>query len=97
MGATARGPGSKTLLPGVGATAAAHLVGVAPSTWRTWCRNGWAPPGIRISPKTWRWTRAELAAWVEAGCPRQDKPSRPARTTKGREPAPSDRDAAGIR
>lgn len=50
----------------------AALAGVGVATW--WRRDaaGLCPRAIRIG-RTTRWRRAELLAWIEAGCPRREE------------------------
>ena len=53
----------------VGKREAARLCGLGQSTWDRYRQLGWAPQPVRIG-NTLRWNRAELLAWIEAGCPR---------------------------
>jgi predicted DNA-binding transcriptional regulator AlpA len=47
---------------------AAALCGVGRTTWHTKQAKGEAPAPIKAMGKR-RWRRAELLAWIEAGCP----------------------------
>lgn len=49
-------------------TAAAALAGVSRSTWHVLRAAGKVPPCVRLG-RAVRWRRAEVAAWIEAGCP----------------------------
>lgn len=52
----------------VGAKTAAPLCGVGVATWWRWLALDRIPNPVRVGGKT-LWRRAELVAWVEAGCP----------------------------
>jgi len=56
---------------------AARLCGCGErSLWR-WTRSGRAPAPVRIGGSAAvRYRRAELLAWIEAGCPRVDRDPR---------------------
>jgi predicted DNA-binding transcriptional regulator AlpA len=49
---------------------AAALCGVSRATWHRLRASGRIPPGVKLS-RCLRWNRAEILAWVEAGCPDQ--------------------------
>jgi predicted DNA-binding transcriptional regulator AlpA len=52
--------------------AAAALAGISRSTWHVLRAAGRVPPCVRLGigrRKIIRWRRAEIAAWIEAGCP----------------------------
>ena len=51
---------------------AAELVGLSARTWRRMETAGLVPAPIRCGGSL-RWGVAELAAWVEAGCPSRDR------------------------
>lgn len=46
----------------------ATLCGVSERTIRRWADTGLLPPPVKL-PGVRRWRRAEIEAWVEAGCP----------------------------
>lgn len=51
---------------------AAALVGIRPRTWRRMSRSGVAPAPVKLGKgerPMIRFRRAELEAWLEAGCP----------------------------
>jgi predicted DNA-binding transcriptional regulator AlpA len=53
-------------------TVAAALAGVSRSTWHVLRAAGRVPPCVRLGigrRKIVRWRRAEIVAWIEAGCP----------------------------
>lgn len=55
---------------------AAALVGIKPRTWRRMSRSGVAPGPIYLGKgerPMIRFRRAELEAWIEAGCPMVDR------------------------
>lgn len=52
----------------VSAAELAHLLGISRSTVWSWHASGEIPLPLRIRGAT-RWRRAEIARWVEAGCP----------------------------
>lgn len=56
----------------LGAKAAAELCGVSMRTW--WALNsaGKTPLPVRLGGRT-LWRTAEIAAWIEAGCPARDR------------------------
>ena len=56
----------------ISAKAAAALCSVAPSTWWAWASAGKVPAPIRLGRRT-LWRRAELEAWVAAGCPARER------------------------
>jgi predicted DNA-binding transcriptional regulator AlpA len=49
-------------------TAAARLAGVSRATWWRLHAAGRTPAPVRLGRKV-LWRRAELAAWIGAGCP----------------------------
>ncbi len=49
-------------------TAAAALAGVSRSHWHKLRAAGKVPPSVRLGRKV-LWKRAEIAAWIDAGCP----------------------------
>jgi predicted DNA-binding transcriptional regulator AlpA len=49
-------------------TAAAALCGVSRASWHRWRAAGKIPPAVRLGRKL-LWRRAEIIAWVDAGCP----------------------------
>ena len=49
-------------------TAAAALAGVSRSHWQRLRVSGKLPPSVRLGRKV-LWRRAEVAAWIDAGCP----------------------------
>jgi predicted DNA-binding transcriptional regulator AlpA len=51
---------------------AAAMAGVARRTWWRYVSSGRAPQPIRVGGPNGppRWRRADLLAWIEAGCPR---------------------------
>jgi len=53
------------------ATQASKLLGVSRATFWTYHSAGKVPLPIRLSPRVVKWRRAELEAWVQAGCPRR--------------------------
>lgn len=48
---------------------AAHLVGMAYSTWKNYVSAGKTPEPIYLSGKMVRFKTAELESWVSLGCP----------------------------
>lgn len=57
----------------VDAGAAAALCGVSRATWFAWHSAGRIPlPALRAG-RVVRWSAAELAAWISAGCPARDR------------------------
>lgn len=46
---------------------AARLAGVSTASWHRLCAAGKAPAPVRLSGAV-RWRRAELLAWISAGC-----------------------------
>jgi predicted DNA-binding transcriptional regulator AlpA len=53
-------------------TVAAALAGVSRSTWHVLRAAGRVPPCVRLGigkRKIVRWRRAEVVAWIDAGCP----------------------------
>ncbi|MBM4005594.1 MAG: helix-turn-helix domain-containing protein [Planctomycetes bacterium] len=64
---------------GSGVKRAAKLANVGNRTWWRWTRSGLAPPPIKIGhgPRAAvRFRRAEILAWIDAGCPRVDARTR---------------------
>lgn len=55
------------------------------SVWR-WSRNGAMPSPVRMGSAV-RFRRAEIMAWIEAGCPRIDTPQEGGLERKGGENA----------
>ena len=55
------------------ARGAARLVGVSTRTWWAFHSAGRTPLPIRLGCRCTRWRRAELIAWIEAGCPARDR------------------------
>jgi predicted DNA-binding transcriptional regulator AlpA len=53
------------LIPDIGAAA---LAGVGRATWHRLRAAGKVPPAVRLG-RAVRWRRAEIVAWIEAGCP----------------------------
>lgn len=54
---------------------AAKLAGVSERTWWTWSHSGLAPRPVTIGYGTRpavRYRRAEILAWIAAGCPSAD-------------------------
>jgi predicted DNA-binding transcriptional regulator AlpA len=49
-------------------TVAATLAGVSRSTWHVLRAAGRVPPCVRLG-RAVRWRRAEVVAWIDAGCP----------------------------
>ncbi len=49
-------------------TEAAALAGVCRATWHRLRAAGKLPPAVRLG-RAVRWRRAEVVAWIEAGCP----------------------------
>jgi len=49
-------------------TAAAALCGCSRSHWHALRAAGKLPPSVRLGRKV-LWRRAEVAGWIEAGCP----------------------------
>jgi len=47
---------------------AARRCGTSERTWRTWDAGGLIPRAVSIGRGKF-WRAAELAAWVQAGCP----------------------------
>ncbi len=58
-------PSEALLIPD---TAAATLAGVSRAHWQRLRSAGKLPPSVRLGRKV-LWRRAEVAAWIEAGCP----------------------------
>ena len=52
----------------VGAGSAGRLVGISARTWRRLDAAGQVPAAVRIGGQK-RWIVAELAAWLDSGCP----------------------------
>ena len=54
---------------------AARVAGVSARTWWAWSRSGLAPApssiGCGLRPAV-RYRRADIVAWIAAGCPRVD-------------------------
>jgi len=51
---------------------AARLCAVSKVSWHRWDSAGRIPQGLKIGgAKVWR--RAELEAWIAAGCPNREK------------------------
>jgi predicted DNA-binding transcriptional regulator AlpA len=50
-------------------TVCAHLAGVSRATWHRLRAAGKLPPCVKLSCRVVRWRRAEILAWIEAGCP----------------------------
>jgi predicted DNA-binding transcriptional regulator AlpA len=48
---------------------AAQFCDVSEATWWRWDAAGRIPAGFKISPGVKHWRRAELRAWINAGCP----------------------------
>jgi len=53
----------------VTAEAAAQLCGISLRTWRRLEREGMVPKPVQLGGRIKRYRRAELLAWMEAGCP----------------------------
>jgi excisionase family DNA binding protein len=51
------------------AAEAAEVAGLGKRTWWRYVGSGRAPQPVRFGAAV-RWRRSELAAWIEAGCPR---------------------------
>jgi predicted DNA-binding transcriptional regulator AlpA len=49
-------------------TEAAALAGVCRATWHRLRAANKVPPAVRLG-RAVRWRRAEIIAWIEAGCP----------------------------
>jgi predicted DNA-binding transcriptional regulator AlpA len=49
-------------------TDAAALAGVSRATWHRLRAAGKVPPAVRLG-RAVRWRRAEVVAWIGAGCP----------------------------
>ena len=65
-------PTAETIVPELLTTAqAARLLGIGERTLWRHSRSGTAPAPVTIGG-TVRYRRAELAAWIGAGCPRID-------------------------
>lgn len=47
---------------------AAALAGVSRASWHRLRSAGKLPPAVRLG-RSVRWSRAELVAWIAAGCP----------------------------
>jgi predicted DNA-binding transcriptional regulator AlpA len=47
---------------------AAALCGCSRASWHRWRAAGKLPPAVRLGRKL-LWRRAEIVAWVDAGCP----------------------------
>jgi len=61
---------STTLSPHlIDARGAARLCGVSVATWYRMEAAGRTPRPVRPSPGTVRWRHADLADWIDAGCP----------------------------
>lgn len=56
----------------VPAETAARLCGIAESTWWSLHSAGRVPLPVRLGSRT-LWRAAELAAWIDAGCPSRDR------------------------
>jgi predicted DNA-binding transcriptional regulator AlpA len=54
----------------VRAEGAARICAMSLRSWRSWDAAGLVPSPIRIKRSTF-WRKAELEAWVAAGCPRR--------------------------
>lgn len=52
---------------------AAQLLGVARSTFWKLYSQGLVPEPVRLSDRVVRWRKAEMEAWVGAGCPPREK------------------------
>jgi predicted DNA-binding transcriptional regulator AlpA len=59
-------PAHEALL--IGDTASAALAAVSRATWHRLRAAGKLPPSVRLGRKV-LWRRAEVVAWIEAGCP----------------------------
>ena len=69
--------GHATLAPLlVNASGAGHLLGVSERSWRRLDQAGLVPTAIKVG-RQWRWSVAELACWVAAGCPPRLRWERP--------------------
>jgi prophage regulatory protein len=64
-----RGPIAPELLR---ARDAATLCGIGLATWWRWDAAGKMPRGVKIGGAR-LWSRTELLAWIEAGCPERDE------------------------
>ena len=65
-------PAAETITPELLSTAeAARLLGIGERTFWRHSRSGAAPAPVRIGGAV-RYRRAELLAWIAAGCPRCD-------------------------
>ena len=62
--------GTQKLL--LGAREAAALLGICKTTFYDWDRAGRIPSPKRFG-KTRKWSRTELLAWEEAGCPTREE------------------------
>lgn len=49
-------------------TAAAALAGISRAHWQRLRAAGKLPPSVRLGRKV-LWRRAEVSAWIDAGCP----------------------------
>jgi predicted DNA-binding transcriptional regulator AlpA len=58
-------PDAPLLIPD---TAAAALAGVSRAHWQRLRAAGKLPPSVRLGRKV-LWRRAEVAGWIDAGCP----------------------------
>lgn len=56
----------------LGAKAAAELCGVSPRTWWALHSAGKTPLAVHLGRRT-LWRAAEIAAWIEVGCPARDR------------------------
>ena len=56
----------------IGAKEVARLLSIVPSTLWSWHSAGKLPAPIRLGGRT-LWRRAELEAWVAAGCPSRER------------------------
>ena len=56
----------------IGAKEAARLCGVGRTTWFLLVSSGKAPAPVRLGRRV-LWNRAELEAWIIAGCPVRER------------------------
>lgn len=54
------------------AAESAEMAGVAKRSWWRYVSSGRAPAPVRLGGAV-RWRRAELAEWIQSGCPRVRK------------------------
>lgn len=55
------------------AAACAALCSVSRATWFSWQASGLIPAAVLRRGRIVRWSRAEIEAWCNAGCPARDR------------------------